>query len=397
VGRNLEAPQKPQIYFSEWSNILSDAILSYFWLQLHGFLQSEHVTVTGISRMTDDLLGKIFHHLCERGPLSLRHLLLVSRRFCSAAVNNAQLWTTTSLDSSFFNHFHQWPEQGNRFVEQCLLRSGFLPLCLYIDYSDPIAHDPTFLLHLMETFGKPEWRGFQRCTSLIWADRGYGATIQKMVALLPKSLPSLQRISLSFFDDPIDGSKFPDCPALERVELLTHRNAYPPFWGTSFVHVTTLTFGNYSAWADFDIVKLSLFPVLHDLTLFTERGRIAPRGINSQLPINFKHLQILRVRGHIPPEVMTRLIAPALKELHLKANAEHFTSIASLQNSFRPFCQYIHALLPEAVSAEETEWARNFSKLVKKCARIKSLYISKWMEEECMKILSGSEVVLHVQ
>ena len=50
-----------------------------------------------------------------------------------------------------------------------------------------------------------------------------------------------------------------------------------------------------------------------------------------------------------------------------------------------------------AVSAKEPEWATNLSKLVKKCIRIKSLYISRWMEEECKKFVSGQAVVLHIQ
>ena len=339
--------------------------------------------------MTDDLLGEIFHYLCEAGPLSLRPLLFVSRRFYSAAMNNAHLWTTISLDSLFAHHFHQWPEQGNKFIEQCLLRSDSLPLCLYI-----YALGPDFLLRLLETFG---WRGFQRCTSLTWDAGGYGVTtIQKIVALLPKSLPSLQHICLSFFHDPNNGSQFPNCPVLERVEMAGHDQPYPPFWGTNFLNVTTLSFKNNFRWAAYDMTTLSQFPVLHDLALCTEHDRPDSRPFGSELPINLKQLQILRTRGDIPPWVLIKLVAPALKELHLKANADHFTSIYSLQYLLDPLCQHIHALLPEPVSTEEPDWATNLSKLVQKCARIKSLYISQWMERECKEFMSD-DVVLHVQ
>ena len=187
----MGALQTTEIHSSESSSLLSDAISFYFWLQLRDFLESRRTTV-GISDMTDDLLGKIFYHLCERGSLSLRHLHFVSRRFYSVIVNNAHLWATISLDSSFFHHFHHWSEQCNRFVEHCLLRSGLLPLCLYIDCSDINAHDATFFLPLLETFGKSGWRGFQRCTSLIWDARHHGmTTIQMFVDCLPKVLPSL--------------------------------------------------------------------------------------------------------------------------------------------------------------------------------------------------------------
>src|SRR5258706_1192462 len=223
--------------------------------------------------MTDDLLGKVFYHLCERGPLSLRHLLFVSRRFYSVAANNAHLWTTVSLDSTFFHHFQKRPKQGNKFVEHCLLRSGLLPLCLYIDLSDIGTHDSTFLLPPLETFGMPEWRGFQRCTSLVWNAANHNATrIQIFVDLLSKGLPSLKHISFIHFNDPIGGSQFPNCPMLERVEMLVHLEPSPHFWGTTFLHVTALSFGNYEIWADFDMTTLSLFPMLRDLTLFTLRG-----------------------------------------------------------------------------------------------------------------------------
>jgi hypothetical protein len=347
--------------------------------------------------MTDDLLGKIFYQLCERGPLSLRHLLLVSRRFYSVAVNNAHLWTTISFDYSFFHHFHKQEQflQAGTFVGQCLLRSSILPLCLYIDYPDRVGDQSTLLYSVLNIIGH---RGFQRCSSLTLSNFGNKvARSHKIMSFLPESLPSLQHISLSFFDDPIDGSKFPDCPVLERVEMLTHLHPHPPFWGTTFVHVNILTFGNSSSLEDFDLVTISQFLGLHDLTLFTESRRLHLGDVDSKLSIIFKHLQILRIRGHIPSEVLTKLRVPALKELHLEANDKYFTSIVSLQNLFDPRCQYIHALLPKAVPTEEPEWATNLSKLVKKCTLTQSVYISKWMEKACKRFMSGSEVALHVQ
>jgi len=350
--------------------------------------------------MTDDLLGKIFYHLCETGPLSLRHLLFVSRRFYYAAVNNAHLWTTIYFDSLFAHHFHQWREQGDIFIEQCLLRSGSLPLCLSIDDTDPYEYGLTVFHHPLETFGKPEWRGLQRCTSMILKNRPLTASrVAHIVALLPKSLPSLQYISLSNFSDPTDGSQFPNCPMLERVEMFDYGQPSPPFWGTNLLKVTTLSFGNITNWMAYDITDtLSQFPMLHDLTLSTESGRGYLVIDSPQLPINFNRLRILRAHGYIPPDVVAKLVAPALKDLHIKANVEHITPIDALQHLSEPHCQYIHALLPKGVSAMEPEWATNLSNLVQKCTRIKSLYISKWMEKKCKKFLRGrDDVILHVQ
>ena len=343
--------------------------------------------------MTDDLLDKILHHLCERGPLSLRHLLFVSRRFYSVAVNHAHLWTTISLDSTFFEHFYQRPEQTiNKFIESCPLRSGLLPLCLHIDID---IDSSGFLLHPLDIF----WRkGDQRCTSLIWdATFHKASTVKMLVGRFPKSLPSLKHISLIEFIDPIDGTQFPNCPVLESVEILCHLTPSPHFWGTNFLRVTALSFGNYELWAGFDLTTLSLFPVLRDLTLFNVRGTGSLSGINPELPVIFEKLHILRAHGRIPHEVLTMLVAPALEELHLKASTSNTTSVDALQNSSHPLCRSIHALLPSAVSAEEPEWATNLSKLVRKCTRIESLYISRWMEEECKKLLSDQDVVLHIQ
>ena len=415
----MGAIQTTRTQLGESSSLLSTPFPLINILQLRDFLRSQHEPIDENShmidglvaghshllqfepatgeptRMTDDLLSKIFYHLCERGPLSLRHLLFVSRRFYSVTVNNAHLWATISLDSSFFHHFHQWSEQGNRFVGNCLLRSGRLPLCLYLDFSNLSAHEATFLLPPLRTL---EWRDFQRCTSLIWTATNRDATtIQMFVDLLPKSLPSLKHTSFTEFCEPIGNSQFPNCPVLKSVEMLHHLRPSPHFWGPNFLHVTALSFGNYNSWADFDLTTLSLFPVLRDLTLFNVGGTGCLFGENPKLPVILKNLHILRAHGGVPNEVLTNLVAPALEELHLKANADNVTSIDSLQHLFKPLCWHIHALLPEAVSAKEPKWATKLSNLVQMCTRIKSLYISRWMEEECKKSLGPQVVVLHVQ
>ena len=349
--------------------------------------------------MTDDLLGKIFYHLCDPGPLPLRHLLFVSKRFYSVAVNSAHLWTTITFDSHLSCRFRQWREQSTIFVEQCLVRSSPFPLRLYIDTSWFFAYYHfASLNYFLEIFWKPEWRALQRCTSMI-LDKGCytETTLPMIVALLPKSLPSLQYISLSYFDDPIDGSQFPNCPVLERVELYHGGQHSSPFWGMNFLHVTTLSFGMF-AWNSDDITTLLQFPVLHDLTLFVECDTGYSVAYDLKHPIHFKHLQILRARGRIPSWIVSKLVAPALKELHIKTNAQHVTSIYELRHLFEPHCQHIYAVLPKAISSGQPAWATYLSDLVEKCTRIKSLYVSKWMEEECEKFLSSrNDVVLHVQ
>jgi hypothetical protein len=349
----------------------------------------------GTSHMTPDLLGNIFRHLCYQGPLPLRHLLFVSRVFYHAAVSNAYLWTTISFDACFASHFHSQPKHGNIFVEHCLLRSRSLSLCLDIDYYDPGQNDPGFFLGALETFGKPALRGFERCTSLVWRHAWRESTlVPRIVALLPTELPSLKRISLSSLAGPQDGSQFPNCPVLERVEIFSHASLRLSCWGT-IVHVTTLSFGNYLRWSSDDIATLSVFPELHYLTLFSE-SRFPPLVHDSQQPIQFQHLKALRIHGRTPSDVLTRFVAPALEELYINADSVGRTSIAALQSSLEPLCLHLDVLLPTYVSVKEPDWAANLSKLVQRCTWLQTLSISKWMEEEFKNYMDRSNVVLHV-
>jgi hypothetical protein len=160
--------------------------------------------------------------------------------FFYAAINNAQLWTTISFDDGFNAHFTgRSVKHAKGFIKQCLLHSGELPLCLRITH----PFDMATLSGPLQTFMNPKYKGAERCTSLILSGNAEPSFISSILALFPKELPSLQHLSLSHFVDPINGSQFPNCPSLERVEILNHWEPVPPFWGTNFAHVTTLSFG----------------------------------------------------------------------------------------------------------------------------------------------------------
>jgi hypothetical protein len=350
--------------------------------------------MTGGPQISSDILGKIFFHLCSDGPLPLRHLLFVSKMFFNAAISNAQLWTTVSFDDGFNAHFMRRPvEHAKGFIEQCLLHSGELPLCLRITHQIKVAT----LSGPLETFMNPKYKGAEKCASLILSGIVGSYFILNIWDLFPKGLPSLQHMSLSHIVDPVGGSQFPNCPSLERVEMLNHGTPVPPFWGTNFAHITTLSFGNINGWANYDISTLSLFPLLRDLTLFTVEGDgwVSIRT-GFPLPVQFQHLQILRVRGPIPSKVLTKLVAPALEKLHIQENVGDWEPIEALSSSLEPLCLHLHALLSESISRRNPMWATPFSKLVQKCTRLEALYVSKWMEEECKKFTDPSNVVLHV-
>ena len=221
----------------------------------------------------------------------------------------------------------------------------------------------------------------------------HGTTV---MVLLPKELPSLRHLSHSRFSDSRDRTQFPNCPVLEKVEILSHFGPYPSFWGTNLAQVTTLSFGNDIDWADYDTDILSLFPALQDLTLYTMWSGHAQLSPNPRQAPPFHHLQTLRVRGNLPPEFFTRLVAPALESLHIEANNYGSTSTGTLCGSFSSLCLHLYALLPQIVHHIEPQWATHLSGFVRGCTRIETLFVSKWMEEECMSFLDGSSVVLHV-
>jgi len=359
--------------------------------------QIDHVLDTDhLSRMPPDILNKILCHLCNDGPLALRHLLFASKGLYYAVVNDASLWTTISFEIAFSKHFRRRPvEQANSFTELCLHRSRSLPLCIRIMGDG--AFDGDLLLGPMRALGNPKYKGSERCTSLIWYHRPWDIVPAKTImALLPKALPSLRHLSLTHFRDPTDGTQFPNCPVLEKVEMLAHSKSYPSVWGTNLAHVSTLSFGNYTNWVSYDTVTLSLFPALRDLTLFTMRSGQARVLLHPEPAPPFQHLQTLRIRGNLPRRLLTRLVAPILESLHIAANEFGWTSINTLSDSFCSLCLHLYVPLPELVTRTEPQWATNLSKYVQKCTRIETIFVSKWMEEECMSFLDGSNVVLHV-
>ena len=345
------------------------------------------------------VVTKILSHLCVNGPLALRHLLFASKGIYYTAINEGSLWTTISFDAEFCSHFRgRSVEQASNFTQQCLRRSNPRPLCIRLLFCN--AFDRDLIAGFFQALKNSKYRGYQRCTSLIWCygDMMPHGAVREIVALLPRKLPSLQQLCLDSFRDPPDLPPFPDCPVLDRVEILDHYEAYPAFWGTNFAHVTTLSFRNRNIttirWRYYEIDKLSLFPGLRDLTLFTADTE-APEEGESQLKVQFQYLQILRVCGDIPPKILTCLVAPALEELHIKANTLHRTPIATLRYYSELLCQHLYARLPEAVSVEEPHWAEAFTGLVEKCTRLKTLHISKWMEEECQKFVGHYNIVLY--
>ena len=227
---------------------------SDFDIQRQDFLSSD--PVLGIP---SDVFSKILHHLCSNGPLQLRYVLFVSKRLYHAAVGDASLWTTISFDVEFVSHFKWRPaNQADRFIEQCLFRSASLPLSLSIQ--ELVNGGP--VLPYLSSFKNSEYKGFERCSSLVWSYHS-ALSYHGSANLLPAEFPSLQYMSLSGFDYQVDSFRFPKCPVLVKVEMLDHYiySGHSAVWGTIFADVTSLSFGNSSTrlWRSSDIEILSLF------------------------------------------------------------------------------------------------------------------------------------------
>ena len=330
--------------------------------------------------MPPEILSKVLRHLCSDGPLPLRHVLFVSKRFYNAAVNDAFLWTTISFDAVFFSYFRgRSIKQTNNFTKQCLLRSSALPLRLCIHTEQ---FGSTYLQGALRILRNPKYKGFERCTSLLWSNE-FPDLVERIVALLPVELPSLQHLSLYQFNYHKCISKFPNCPLLRRVELFQCLLDSPNPWAETFAHVTTLSIGMSSFSAYY---ALAVSPRLHELTICAgDTEYLAPPTVR----IRLGYLQILKVRGDVPENMLLAFLAPALKELHIEANYSGNTAMDAPWDRFELRCLRLYVILPETVRAKEPLWVASLSWVVRQCTRLKTVYISKWMEEECKYFMVG--------
>ena len=354
--------------------------------------------------MPFELLGEIFRYLCLNGPLPLRHALCVSKSFYNAAVHNAYLWSTVSLDVQFFKHFRNRPcEEGDAFLEQCLRRSGTTPLHLKIDFvalyslhleirykswdaPPPNANSLYRLCRLLQTFGKVDVNAFERCASLALCHSFDRGSVNRVLEVLPERLPSLQYLYLSQFQAPLSREQFRECPMLESVHISANHRVHPQFWGTNFTRVKTLTFKEDDLWNWYDISTLSLFPAIQHLNLSAPGfgGYRSGASKNAAQVVQFLHLRTLRVRGFVHGKILAQLEAPALEALYVEADHQGHTSIMTLHDYYPHFhCSKLYALLPPTIATVDPRWSRQLEALANKCSQLEVVYVSKWMETEC--------------
>jgi hypothetical protein len=368
------------------------------------------MNVITMCSMPFELLGEIFHHLCLNGPLPLRNILHVSKSFYNAAIHNAYLWSTISLDVQFIEYFHNRPyDEADTFLEQCLRLSGTTPLHLKLDFESlyalefgilcsvwtdtpPITDLHSRLCGLLQTLGKVEFSAFERCASLVWCHSLGRKLTDGVLELLPERLPSLQYLRLSRFDTPSSREQFPECPILTVAHLSGNYLVPPHFWGTNFTRVTSLTFTEDILWVWYDIVTLSLFLNIQHLTICSFKDSGTPQySSDNQIGmidvVHFLHLRTLKVTGTVPKEVLAQLEAPVLEELHIEADHRGNTPILMLHDYFLgSHCSILYALLPPMIATADPQWSSRLEALANKCSQLEVVYISGWMEPECKGI-----------
>jgi len=188
-------------------------------------------------------------------------------------------------------------------------------------------------------------------------------------------------------------SKFPNCPLLERVELFRCSLYSTPPWAETFAHVTTLSIGMSAVSAHH---AFAVSPRLRELTIYAENTGCLDY---SPIRVDLQYLQILRVHGGVFADRIANFRAPVLEELHFKAGLDGRTAIDLpwAWDHFELHCLHLYALLPEIVRVTEPKWATYLSWLVLICTGLETLYISKWMEEDCKKFMDDSlHIVLNV-
>jgi len=359
-----------------------------------------------------EILGEIFHYMvCVDGPLSLRHVIFVSKLWYTASVQHPQLWTRIFLDSPFFTYFKDIPISTTcAFLEQCLDRSSSLPLHLRLGCDD-LEHfhpspDSTLdlsveqpidrFLYLLEVMTQSDGEHIKRCESLIWRCEFEYDLETHVLDIFPPQLPLLRSLSVSKFEFEFD-SDFPHCPSLVEVELSDHHEKHCFFSNQDFARVKSLSFNNNGLWMGYDILCIARFTSLEVLVLSNGVGgdpEYNQTSFHADEPLQIPLLHTLTVRGAIPKDILLQLVAPSLLELHIEDDKKGRASIADLHTLVPPSCHQIYARLSPMVEGGNSEWYWDLGTLLKKFPQVKFLYISKWMQEEIEEVFRNSIVEL---
>ena len=86
-----------------------------------------------------EILSEVFYHLtANHGALALHGVLLVCRLWYNVALKEPRLWVMISIDKIFLSRLFPMPSRAaRRFAQQCVDRSGRLPIHIFISIISP--------------------------------------------------------------------------------------------------------------------------------------------------------------------------------------------------------------------------------------------------------------------
>lgn len=86
-----------------------------------------------------EILSEVFYHLtANHGALALHGVLLVCRLWYNVALKEPRLWVMISIDKIFLSRLFPMPSRAaRRFAQQCVDRSGRLPIHIFINITSP--------------------------------------------------------------------------------------------------------------------------------------------------------------------------------------------------------------------------------------------------------------------
>src|SRR5258706_10439945 len=82
-----------------------------------------------------EILSEVFYHLtANHGALALHVVLLACRLWYNVALKEHRLWMMISIDNIFLSRlFPMSSRAARRFAQQCVNRSGRLPIHIFIN------------------------------------------------------------------------------------------------------------------------------------------------------------------------------------------------------------------------------------------------------------------------
>jgi hypothetical protein len=278
-----------------------------------------------------DILGLIFHHVADGHPINLRSLLFVCRSWYDAVWLHPTLWSTIWIDHTLLTVLASNGALKKQLIEHylhcCLRRSGVASLDISLDLKphqissiSGNKHDILlYLLSLVAVLIGQDHEHAARWRSFTWRWRTT-EHFSQIFSKLPSILPALETLRLrGLILDERHISTFPRCPRLRTVEL--HQYTLQPLHFADCLLVSELVISTDVAWLSSDLIVLSQFRNIRHLTLYTTMNQSSTFTSESYvvLPseILLPHLHYLHLRGHLPSQMIGRLLTPSLKELVL--------------------------------------------------------------------------------